>query len=172
MYLTYSGSSFSDKITIMILHYVMHPHLMIHHYVIHLTIDMELKCFVLRSNFKVHLRLHDSVNRLVTCSHQTHDLNFTVGCIHLGYVQAYYSYFTKTLWWISALFHNILLCILGWGNLYFGWISLSKTLFPIGYTDPKYTFLFICHHLLINACKHGQNIPFVPNFACFAPLTT
>ena len=37
-YLMYSRSSFSDEITIIISHYVIHPHLMIHHNVIQLTI--------------------------------------------------------------------------------------------------------------------------------------
>ena len=36
-YPTYTGSSFSDKITIMIRHYVIHPRLKTRHYVIHPT---------------------------------------------------------------------------------------------------------------------------------------
>ena len=45
-YPTYTGSSFSDKIAIMIRHYVIHPHLKTRHYVIHLTIIIITKAFI------------------------------------------------------------------------------------------------------------------------------
>ena len=48
LYPTYSRSSFSDKIPIMIHHYVIHPHFMIRHYVIHRTNYIEFECVVIK----------------------------------------------------------------------------------------------------------------------------
>ena len=65
-YCSYSGSLFSHEITIMLCHYVIHPHLNIRHYVIHTTLLNVLVSFLLR---KICLRMIELLGKMSVNNH-------------------------------------------------------------------------------------------------------